>query len=598
MIKQFRTLFIISILIFSIFSVLVSAQDDATHILINSDDWRDVYSGLLYGHLEAKTTKFLISDVHSNIVLKTVPRGSKVFVLESADSPYIVNIADSFGTLGFSTESVMKSSDPFETNLELAKITGVTNFVIVDPSYGYNALAVGPYAVLTNAFVLFANEDNIPEVVDLLESSDVEKLLLYGTLDRAVTKGLAQFNPEVINTGNRFDDNIEIVKKHKAIKSNKQIMLSNGEFIEDALLSGGPNNEAVLYVGRDNVPQQVVDYIKGSDIAVGVLVGNALLNNANSLKDRTGISVFVKFAQGTTQEGAFQRVMDLETFPMPSYDLGISIENLKYNTKTKQLEVIYNNEKDLIVYFKSTFNILLDDENKGTVGDETPVFLDKGETLGVAYDIDLTADLAGATEKKLMADVYTTFGESTRSLEHVMSGLVPIEFIEVEDNSKMKALGVKYHEKIQRFMIKVENIGDVDAYANPNLVGLIINDIKTDIGSAKSTFIKKGEIKEINIKQRMDEVDIVDNEQVKVITYFGERENVLLNKDEGTFDLKVISETNMTMIIVIVVIILVILLIAFFFFKRRSAPVAAKPGKKKTTVKKKSAQKKKKKKKK
>jgi hypothetical protein len=55
----------------------------------------------------------------------------------------------------------------------------------------------------------------------LLERSP-KKVLIYGYVEREVSDNLAQFNPEEINTGDRFSDNVEIVKKYLEIKDTKQ----------------------------------------------------------------------------------------------------------------------------------------------------------------------------------------------------------------------------------------------------------------------------------------------------------------------------------------------------------------------------------------
>ena len=56
--------------------------------------------------------------------------------------------------------------------------------------------------------------------------------------------------------------------------------------------------EPVLFIGRENVPQKISDYIKSTDIEVGVLIGNELVGTATIVRRQVGISTFVKFAQG------------------------------------------------------------------------------------------------------------------------------------------------------------------------------------------------------------------------------------------------------------------------------------------------------------
>ena len=42
----------------------------------------------------------------------------------------------------------------------------LTNFVILDDSYGYNSISVAPYATASKSWVLFADRNNIDDIVD------------------------------------------------------------------------------------------------------------------------------------------------------------------------------------------------------------------------------------------------------------------------------------------------------------------------------------------------------------------------------------------------------------------------------------------------
>ena len=122
--------------------------------------------------------------------------------------------------------------------LEIAEeLEDITDFIVIDDSYGYNAISVAPYAIASNSWVLFADRNNIREVERFLAGRDVDSLIIYGHVDRDVRIRLEDFNPEVINIdGDRFLNNIEIVKRYQEIKSAKQTVLTNGEFIEKEIM--------------------------------------------------------------------------------------------------------------------------------------------------------------------------------------------------------------------------------------------------------------------------------------------------------------------------------------------------------------------------
>jgi len=279
---------IISLLIFLMIVSAVSAEQ----IIVNSEDWRDVYSGMLYGSLTGTPTSFLVSAKHSTLILNAIPRTEPITAFSSDNAPFIVGYRGILESRGYEAEEIVQEN----FNLYLAEqLEEVTSFVIIDDSYGYNAVSVAPYAAVSNSFVLFADRDNIRDVEDFLAGRTVDSLLLYGYVDRQVREALAEYNPEIINEeGDRFANNIEIVKKYKEVKGAQQVLLTNGEFIEKEIMSGA---EPVIFIGANNVPDQTREYIQGSDIEIGVLVGNELVGTATYIRRQVGISVFVKFAR-------------------------------------------------------------------------------------------------------------------------------------------------------------------------------------------------------------------------------------------------------------------------------------------------------------
>jgi hypothetical protein len=45
-----------------------------------------------------------------------------------------------------------------------------------------------------------------------------------------------------------------------------------------------------LFIGTNNVPDEIRNYIKSSNIEVGVLIGNELVGSATTVRRETGIS--------------------------------------------------------------------------------------------------------------------------------------------------------------------------------------------------------------------------------------------------------------------------------------------------------------------
>src|SRR3989344_6767296 len=543
-----KTLILILFLIFLTHPVIAA---DPNRILSNSEDWRDVYSVLLYGNLIGKPANFLVSDRHATLILNQIAKGSHIWAISSKKVPYVVGYKNLLESKGYTAEEVVYDN----ANLELAKrLEEITNFIVIDDSYGYNAISVAPYAVTTKSYVLFADKDNIRDVDRFLNSRKVDKVLMYGNADREVKNTLAKYNLEVINKeGDRFLNNIEIIKKYQEIKHQKQAVLTNGEFIEQEGMSG---TEPVVFIGTNNVPDVVADYIKNSDIEVGVLIGNELVGTATFIRRQLGISVFVKFAQGArAPQGAISQVEALDMFYLPVYTLNLEVESLKYNKATNKLEVTLKNTEAQAVYAIGTYSLTDSDGIKQTVGDVGTNFIDGNEIKTFTYDVETMPD------GSVNVDIFIIYGESKGSLEKEIRKSMEVQTVRVLDECEIKINDVTLNTRNKNFYINVENIGKVDCYVDAELVDVVIAGEKNIFGLDNVEHLNGGGKKNLKIKvENIEEDDLEDNQRIKVRAYYGERENVLVRVIEGTFELimKGIDYLFYTLLAIIVVLIMLV----------------------------------------
>ncbi|MBN2422490.1 hypothetical protein JXB41_04645 [Candidatus Woesearchaeota archaeon] len=546
-----RIFFVLAFLVFaSSFSSLSLAQD---RIIVNSADWRDVYSVMLYANLREIPANFLVSDRHSTILLNSIPESQEIEVISSSDNPFIVGYESTIKNRGYEDVTEYKYRN---INLELArKLEDINKFIIVDDSYGYNALAVASYASLAGYYVLFADDRNIAVIDDFLDDRGVDDLILYGQLDREVKNALSKYNPDTIFNKDRFIDNVEIVKKYQERKKSKQVVMSNGEFIESSLMSG---SDPVLFIGRASVPQAIVDYIEDSDFEIGVLVGNELIGTATSIRRETGLSVFVKFGQSArVPSGTISAVEDLDRFPMPRYVLDLSISSIMFNTATHSLEVTYKNNVDLATYLKGSITVKAGDES-AVVGDEEPVFIDANEYKTFIYEIDMPIDFENVN---LTADIYTIFGESPYSLENVLEGTFSVEIVTVIDDTLVEIEDTVYDARNNEFLVRVKNTGEIGAYVDVEIIDLYINGEEISAGSENIIKLRPEESAWVPVEADMAEEDYAFNEKIKVRARYGERENALIKVAYKEFDLKFRKADYALYVIIILIIILLLLII-------------------------------------
>ncbi|KHO45616.1 MAG: hypothetical protein QS98_C0009G0025 [archaeon GW2011_AR3] len=555
--RHLTKLFFYPVILLLVLSMSIAQVNEPTRILVNSQDWQDVYSVMLYGSLQKINTNFLVSDKHASIITGQIPITEPLWVFSSSKNPFVLGYQNFLSGRGYEVQEFK----PGNINLDMAERADVEDYVIVDDSYGYNAIAVAPYAASTRSFVLFADQRNIDDIVSFLEEQDAQKILIYGLVDREVRDALAPYNPEIINKGgDRFANNIEILKKYQDINHAKQAILTNGEFIEREIMSG---TEPVVFIGTNNVPAIIADYVRGSDIQIGILIGNELVGTATFIRRQIGISVFVKFAQGARQpQGSISQVEALDMFYLPVYNINLALESIKYNRATNKLEVTLRNTAEQGIYFMGTYTIISSDDTRITVGDETPIFIDGNELKTITYDIE------NLPEGALSGQAYIIYGESENSLEKVIDqDIGTIESVRILDNCQISIGGLSFNLRRNTFYVDVENAGDVTCYIDAELLDVDVAGDFYIFGFDSIESIEPGDKKQLKIKADPPLIgeDVEENSEVRIRVYYGERENSLVNTIEGTFDL-ILSKADYLFYTLIVIIILLILLI---LWKRR-----------------------------
>ncbi|MBD3164477.1 hypothetical protein GF323_04705 [Candidatus Woesearchaeota archaeon] len=540
-------------LLFFLFSLLLVCSFAAAKevVIINSKDWKDVYSGMMYGGFAGKAPRFLESEPHSTIILNAIPKEDSITILSSRKRPFVFGYESTIKNRGYQDVEERQFDS---LSLELAKdLEDINNFIITDYSYGYNSIAVAPYAAISKSYVLFADKTNIVEIENFLDERQPEELLIYGHVDREVTGALEKFEPEIINIdGDRFANNVEIVKKYVEKKPVGQVLMSNGEFIEASLMSG---EYPTLFIGRNNVPDKVKEYVTNSDINTGVLIGNDLVGTATIVRRELGIATFVKFARSArAPQGSIAQVEHLDIFEVPKISLSLNVSAVRYNKITRQVEITYRNNADVVTYFKGSYT-LIEGDNEQSFGDLEPVFIAANSFKTVVYDVEpLLAD-----EAEL--DYYTIYGESKNSLEFVLDGVIGVSTIEIQDDTKIQYDNVYYDKLKERFVVIIENIGKKKVYVDTEIIDIIIQGERITLSSEGVISIEPGKKGKAYLPVEMDEEDIEDNPTITVRSYYGERENALVKIIEGRFDLVIKEATLLTYLLTALIIILVILVL-------------------------------------
>ncbi len=551
---------LINIIFLLVLSGIASAAIEQDNVIINSKEWKDVYSSMVFANLNGKKSSFILSANYATIILNNIPKGASVLAISSRGSPYIKGYKTIMDSNGYQGAEIVVDN----ANLELATRldTSITKFIIIDDKYGYNAISVASYAAVSKSYVLFANSVNINEIVNYLNGRKIDNIIIFGQVDRAVKDALSTFNPETINKGDRFDNNLAITDKYLLYKDVHQAIMTNGEFIEESIMNG---DNPVIFIGKSNVPDSVKEYIKKSNFQVAVLIGNELVGPATSIKRQLGISVFVKFAQGARNPaGSIATVEDLDKFPMPKYQVSISIADIKYNTATKQLEVTYQNDQDLAAYILPTLTVKFDNEEHIVDTGEEPFFLDGREVRTIPYSFNFTNGIP----ENANVTLYVLFGEAPKSLEFAYQGERELSFVNVIDDSEIQIIGVVYDKSKKRFEVEIENTKDIDTYVSGEVTNLLVNGEYKNYGSDTITHLLPLKKATIYVKSPdFEEADFGTNEIINVRMFYGQRERSLIKIVAGEY--KFVLAKGQYLVYGIIVILLIIMILLFVLGKKK-----------------------------
>ena len=547
---------------FVLFLIIVFSSSslalDGDHIISNSEDWKDVFSTVHYANLKDEQGHFLVSTAHGTLLLNQIKKNNNIGIVTSEDRPLVFNYP---GTIRAEGYEGVEEKEVDSANLELIEeLEDINNFIVVGNSYGYPATAVTPFALKTDSWVFLADRTNIAEIDAILSRRDVNNLILYGYMDREVRETLSKYDPEVINTGNRFKNNVEIVKKYREIDPVRQVVLSNGEFIEQEVMN---EREPVLFTGKENVPDPIKEYLKNSGIEIGVLVGNSLIGAASNVRESTGISVMVKFARGArSQQQGVSTVEGLDLFYVPSPSLDLSIDSIRYNRASSRLEVTYESNSNVPAYLKGTISLISPDGEQ-RLGDEDPVFIAPNDFKTISYsDIDVGTE-------ELMAQIYTLYGETPAALDRVLEKTVNITIVDIIDGCEIEVKSITYNKQKEKFYVEVRNtVDNTDCWTDIELRDIVVDGREQTIGTEGSTKIGADKSKEVVIDQRMAENDIEENQFVNLRAYYGERKNSLTKLFKGRFKLSIETLTFISYAIISLSAIILILVIIIILIKR------------------------------
>lgn len=560
---KFSSIFLLTIMLV-LFASPVLAETKGSLILINSKEWQDVYSISLYAALSVKEIRFVSPNATLENTL-TLISGQPSTLFNSIEKPVFSGFNDILKNAHKNVvETINFNSN--EINLQMARRAfdeGLAkNVIITSGEIGHNPISVMAYARQSSSFVLLVDSKNIDQVIQFLNEKKPQEILVYGKLPaRSITK-LTAFKYEQIDKGDKYSNNVEILKKYASRYSFKEVTVTTGLFFEEGIALGSP----VLYVGVDNVPTVVSEYLSSLDEKpVATVIGVGDVFPALDALKRTKLikGAVLKVGQLSTSNG--NDLLKLDIIGLPFVNIILDSESAVYNTNSKKLSISFVNPGGAEVFFIPQLAIFDNTGNQVTSANGIVTSIAAGDSFVYNFDVDLTQYLQN---QPLQVEITSAYGEDENSREHVIIKKIPIDVTAYTDNTQIAINSIKYSVPSQKFEIAAENPIDSDVFARIRFE-TILNEETLSL-PAKLVAIKGKNQLTVTFDKEISKEDALklEGKQAIIFVNFGAKKDLLINNKKVAKPITVDAGIDL-MLIAIILLILIIAALIFFILKNR-----------------------------
>ncbi|HIQ50147.1 MAG TPA: hypothetical protein EYH56_03045 [Nanoarchaeota archaeon] len=520
-------------------------------IIVNSQDWRDVYLVLLYAKFKGEEAHYILNLGETDILLKTLSKEKPHKIFESAKKPVINDLKIFMSNYGFTfvEETIFNDYNDLQISLYNAIKEKIKGFIVINPDFGYDAISVFPLAVAEQRWVLFYNKNYENRLLSFLRSNPEKNVIFYGEFLSQPWKKIPNSYEIIYDTP--FERNKKVVKEVWE-KVNGWIVITNGNYIEKgSLMQAKP----ILLI-RDS-PREITNFLKELNVNLIEIIGPENVNfgyRIREISNRT-IGVVARVARTFTGDPELRGKMyalDVKPVDVEIHDLRIEkvlwdnnrvvlilknygnvkeifrinairvIGEKEYPLRDNNLHIIYPEEYFSIPFY-GNFSSVKSIEALITYGNEKLIYKVKNTTTGRYF---------------FSAEIYS--------------------FPEIK---KPEVLGIFYDDSLEKLWIKVKNPNKKAIWMraeiyNFNFLG------KTIVISSKNVKINPGE-GFIPISVYLDSEDLEKNKNLSIAIFYGPSEKIfsgyfILSKTQ-TIKPQKIEERALEIILILLIVIIAIL---------------------------------------
>ena len=559
----------------------------AKMVVVNSQNWMDVYSGLLYAK-EHGMDGYFLNTPNPEGLLNILPKGQDILLIQSS-KPYVKSLQSLLMSKGYKVEL----KEVTDSGLDL--MGDQKTVYVVEKDMPTAALIVAPLAKESNSWVVFVDTDNLANVIPALNGKNV---ILVGYFKRSVKSALDKIANEEIIDPSKFTLSLKIADRFLSLRQTSQVLVSDGKYIEEEIFSG---YSPLIVVGNNLLPDDTLEWMLDHNVKTCVLIGTQMTYIGEQIRTKSNkqIAVFIKYGQALPGTPIYALTM----MPIPSSQIKLEVVSVIYDPSQKKLYVTFKNSGNAGLFELTNLRVLYNGNEIASVGEKEPTFIGAGENYVSSYQINISPEMLA---KNLTVQFFTSYGETPTTMDSYLTNMgkfgppltTPLQVKTINDQSELKVVEVTYYKLYSRIGVKVKNTGNVPAYFIVKLPNVIIQGVPTSL-SSHVTRVLPGDEREVFIVAKMDPIDVKENSEIDVILDYGENREMLIKSIEETYTMKVESGIMTILIVAGAVAAVIIGVVAFYTLKKKKAKKRKgkkKKKKKKAKKKKKSSKKKKKKK--
>ena len=263
-------------------------------VLVNSYHFEDVISGSVWAAENNNEFLFVLTPEQGDYVVHYLSAYRAPISYFESDKPVVPNMDLAIASASNSSISLVAQRQSGLSDWFADHAPG-TEAIIVGSSDGAESISAAPYAVLQHAGLYFSDSAQLPGLLTKLKSSG-RSILIYGSLASSLPSA-EQSGVSVLNSGSRYADNLELLKRYVAVSPVKQVVFASGQTFEKSMVIGG---SPVALIGLTEVSPDLIAWLKASGISAGKIIsGDGDITGALSmLRQGAGVSIFPAIGEG------------------------------------------------------------------------------------------------------------------------------------------------------------------------------------------------------------------------------------------------------------------------------------------------------------